>query len=112
MTNARSIWEAYASAWKAAGADAKRTALARSVTADGVYRDPLAECPGHDALIAYMLEFHKQVPGGHFETTYFLAHHGRCQHSDAKKKALFHWEEGVLVERFSRRCRLWWVWLG
>jgi hypothetical protein len=24
-----------------------------------------------------MLEFHKQVPRGYFETTYFLAHHGR-----------------------------------
>ncbi len=24
-----------------------------------------------------MIDFHKQVPGDHFETTYFLAHHGR-----------------------------------
>jgi SnoaL-like domain len=77
MIEAKVVWETYASAWKAQGAAAKRAVLARSVAADAVYRDPLAECQGHDALIAYMLEFHNQVPGGHFETTYFLAHHGR-----------------------------------
>ena len=27
-----------------------------------------------DELINYMLDFHKQVPGGHFVTNYFLAH--------------------------------------
>jgi hypothetical protein len=77
MTEAGTVWETYASAWKAEGAAAKRAVLARSVAANGVYRDPLAECKGHEALIAYMLEFHQQVPGGHFATTYFLAHHGR-----------------------------------
>jgi hypothetical protein len=71
------VWETYASAWKEQTAAAKRAVLARSVASDGVYCDPLAECRGHDALIAYMLEFHKQVPGGHFVTTYFLPHHGR-----------------------------------
>ncbi len=29
---------------------------------------------GWDALVAYMLDFHKQIPGGHFVTSYFLAH--------------------------------------
>ncbi len=24
-----------------------------------------------------MLDFHEQIPGGHFETQWFLAHHGR-----------------------------------
>lgn len=77
MTKPEAVWETYASAWKAEGAAAKRAALAQSVAIDAVYRDPLAECRGHEALIAYMLEFHRQVPGGHFVTTYFLAHHGR-----------------------------------
>ncbi|MBM3572311.1 MAG: nuclear transport factor 2 family protein [Alphaproteobacteria bacterium] len=77
MTEAKIIWEIYASAWRAAGAEAKQELLARSVSADAIYRDPLAECPGHLPLISYMLEFHQQVPGGYFETTYFLAHHQR-----------------------------------
>lgn len=77
MHRARDVWETYASAWKAEGADAKRAALALSVEDCAVYRDPLAECQGQEALVAYMLDFHKQVPGGHFQTTYFLAHHGR-----------------------------------
>jgi SnoaL-like domain len=78
MATERSIWEVYAAAWQAEDADTKRSALARSVTADAVYRDPLVECPGHEALMAYMLEFHQQIPAGHFRTTYFRAHHGRC----------------------------------
>lgn len=77
MTEPKATWETYASAWKANGAAAKRAALAQSVAGAAVYRDPLTERPGHDALVEYMLEFHKQVPGGHFETTYFLAHHDR-----------------------------------
>lgn len=77
MNEAKVVWETYASAWKADGEAAKRGLLARSVAVSAVYRDPLAECQGHDALVAYMLDFHRQVPGGHFETTYFAAHHGR-----------------------------------
>ncbi len=77
MIKAEAAWETYVSAWKAEDAAAKRDALARSVATNAVYRDPLAECDGRDALLAYMLEFQKQVPGGYFETTYFLAHHGR-----------------------------------
>jgi AraC-like DNA-binding protein/predicted transcriptional regulator YdeE len=77
MDEAKAVWETYASAWKAEGAAAKRTLLARSVAGSATYRDPLAECHGHDALIGYMLQFHEQIPGGHFETVQFLAHHGR-----------------------------------
>lgn len=39
------------------------------------YNDPLIKTIGWDELLPYMLDFHKQVPGGHFITTYFLAHH-------------------------------------
>jgi hypothetical protein len=73
----RVTWEAYVAAWKAPSREAKRAALAASVAPACVYRDPITRADGHDALIAYMLSFHEQVPGGHFETTYFLAHHDR-----------------------------------
>jgi SnoaL-like domain len=73
----RATWEIYASAWKEASADAKRAKLAASVDRACTYRDPLTQVDGHDALVDYMLRFHEQVPGGYFETTYFLAHHQR-----------------------------------
>jgi hypothetical protein len=52
-------------------------ALRDSVAAECTYRDPLAMTCGHAELIQYMQSFHGQVPGGHFVTTYFLAHHDR-----------------------------------
>ncbi len=73
----RATWETYVSAWKAATADAKAAALAASVGTQCVYRDPITHAEGHAALIEYMLGFHRQVPGGHFVTTYFQAHHDR-----------------------------------
>jgi hypothetical protein len=73
----RATWETYASAWKVPSAPAKAAALRASAVATCVYRDPLTRTDGHQALIDYMLDFHRQVPGGHFETTYFLSHHER-----------------------------------
>ena len=73
----RSTWEAYAAAWKVVGAAAKHAALRGSTDRACVYRDPLVQTEGHEALVAYMLAFHEQMPGGYFETTYFLAHHDR-----------------------------------
>ena len=77
MTNYREIWETYAGAWRAGERADKLTALDRSVARCAVYRDPAVECRGHDDLVEYMLQFHQQVPGGRFETTYFLVHHAR-----------------------------------
>jgi hypothetical protein len=68
-------WEKYASAWKEATAKGKADALRQSVAATCVYKDPATIATGHDELVAYMLAFHQQVLGGHFVTTYFLAHH-------------------------------------
>lgn len=73
----RATWETYVSAWKATSADAKAAALAASVAARCVYRDPLTHAEGHAALIEHMLGFHRQVPGGYFVTTYFQTHHDR-----------------------------------
>jgi|ERR1043166_1401785 hypothetical protein len=73
----RTTWETYATAWKQPSRQAKQAALAASAADGCVYRDPLTQTEGHDALIAYMESFHAQLPGGHFETVYFLAHHDR-----------------------------------
>jgi hypothetical protein len=73
----RSTWDIYVSAWKATSVADKQAALEASAAPDCVYRDPLAATTGHDALVNYMRAFHQQVPGGHFEVTYFLAHHDR-----------------------------------
>lgn len=71
----KAMWETYARAWKEASAAAKAAALQECVAADCVYTDPLTVARGHEELIRYMLDFHKQVPGGHFPLTYFLDHH-------------------------------------
>ena len=72
------IWETYASAWKAESTDEKRSLLEKAVLDDCTYTDPTTQRNGHHELIEYMMEFHDQVPGGHFVTTYFLEHHARC----------------------------------
>jgi hypothetical protein len=71
----QTTWETYANAWKVASAQEKIQALKQSAALACVYLDPLTIAKGHDELVAYMLAFHQQVPGGHFVTTYFLAHH-------------------------------------
>lgn len=73
----RETWERYALSWKAESEDEKRSLLDGSVVPECVYTDPLVRVSGWDALVSYMLDFHKQIPGGHFVTTWFLAHHGR-----------------------------------
>ncbi len=74
-SNRQATWEKYVSAWKASTANDKALALRQSVDETCVYTDPVTIAKGHDELIAYMLAFHQQVPGGHFVTNYFLAHH-------------------------------------
>lgn len=71
-------WERYVSIWKAEGANAKRALCSDCLDADCVYTDPLGQARGWDALVANMVGFHEQMPGAHFVTTYFQAHHSRC----------------------------------
>ncbi len=73
----KGIWDLYTSAWKATSAQAKFDALRASTSATCEYCDPLAHTTGQSALVDYMLSFHTQMPGGYFETTWFLAHHNR-----------------------------------
>jgi hypothetical protein len=74
-TNKQATWERYVSAWKQVTAKAKTDAIMQSVISACVYTDPVTIARGHEELVAYMLAFHQQVQGGHFVTTYFLAHH-------------------------------------
>jgi len=73
----RDAWERYAAIWKLEGEQAKRDQCGVALAKDVVYTDPLTRRTGYDELVAYMLEFHQQVPGGHFVTQQFWAHHGR-----------------------------------
>lgn len=73
----RSTWDLYTSAWNETAKDAKAAALAASAHADCVYRDPTHKVDGHAALLEHMLDFHRDVPNGRFDTTHFEAHHGR-----------------------------------
>ena len=67
-------WETYALSWKVASALQKRALFAKCLDPACQYNDPLIKTKGWDDLVAYMLDFHRQIPGGHFVTTYFLAH--------------------------------------
>lgn len=73
----RRTWDTYTSAWQAPDAEGKTLALEASVDAACVYVDPLTRAEGRDALVAYMTDFHRQVPGGFFRTTSFRAHSAR-----------------------------------
>ena len=75
--NFAETWERYVSSWKS-DSDPQRQALFEScLDVDCQYTDPLIQAKGWQELAAYMRDFHKQIPGGHFVTTYFLAHHGK-----------------------------------
>src|SRR5690349_8855772 len=73
----RATWTTYVTAWNATTRQAKEDALAASVNPRCSYRDPTMAVEGSAALVEAMLGFHRQIPGAHFETTYFLAHHDR-----------------------------------
>lgn len=73
----RAVWERYASSWRAESSAEKRRLLTDTVSRSCVYRDPLTEAEGWDALIAHMEAFQKQIPGAHFVTQAFMVHHAR-----------------------------------
>jgi hypothetical protein len=73
----RRTWEAYTSAWRPENAAQRRSLFAQTLDADCEYRDPTVFAVGWDALDGYMQDFHRQVPGGHFVTTWFVVHHER-----------------------------------
>lgn len=73
--NAKKTWETYASSWKAKTESERRALYEKALSPDCVYTDPLTRTQGWDELTAYMAQFHEQVPGGHFATQTFVAHH-------------------------------------
>jgi len=73
----RGTWEAYTASWKPENAARRRSLFEQTLNHDCEYRDPLVHTVGWDALDTYMQDFQRQVPGGHFVTTWFLAHHDR-----------------------------------
>lgn len=70
----KTTWETYVAAWKAHNSSEKQTLFKSCLTPSCQYTDPLVTTTGWNELEAYMLDFQQQVPGGHFITTYFLAH--------------------------------------
>jgi hypothetical protein len=75
--NPREAWEHYVASWKAESIQDKRALFERCLAPECVYTDPLTRAEGYDELLAYMANFHRQVPGGHFVTLEFVFHHGR-----------------------------------
>jgi hypothetical protein len=74
-TNKQKIWEQYTSAWKAERASDKLRILSECLDESATYCDPMVETNSINTLADYMVDFHTQMPGGHFVTTYFLDHH-------------------------------------
>lgn len=73
----RHTWEIYTAAWRPENVAQRRSLFAQALNEDCEYRDPLMHASGWDALEAYVQNFHRQVPSGHFVTTWFVAHHDR-----------------------------------
>jgi SnoaL-like domain len=72
---ARANWDLYAQSWKVPTASEKRSLYEASLSDGCTYTDPLVDLEGWDAIEAYMIDFHRQIPGGHFVTRWFQAHH-------------------------------------
>lgn len=77
MSNHQDTWERYVASWKAETEEEKRALYDQSLSPTCVYTDPLKVARGWDELVTYMREFHQQIPGGHFITERFIAHHDR-----------------------------------
>ena len=75
--NFEQIWNTYAASWKAVTAFKKRELFKMSLDPACQYNDPLVKTIGWDELEAVMLDFHRQIPGGYFQTTYFMAHNNK-----------------------------------
>ena len=70
----KQTWETYVKSWKVETAEEKHALLKQCMSSNNKYNDPVIQTNGQTALTEYMLDFHQQIPGGHFVTTYFLAH--------------------------------------
>lgn len=73
----RKTWDTYSESWKVTAEADKRALYKDSLDPDCCYTDPTIQTNGWDELVENMLGFHAQIPGGHFETTWFMAHNAR-----------------------------------
>jgi len=73
----KAVWERYVSSWEVASLAERRQVFGTCLAPACVYTDPLTQARGWDELDLYMASFQQQVPGGHFVTEQFFAHHGR-----------------------------------
>jgi hypothetical protein len=73
----RKIWDIYTESWKAETREEKMELFSMSLATGCRYTDPTAQDEGWEELADNMLGFHTQIPGGHFVTTFFLAHHDK-----------------------------------
>lgn len=73
--NHRQIWDLYSQSWKSTNLSERVQLFKKSLDQNCRYTDPLISTSGWDELMAYIEQFQKQIPGGYFETTYFLTHH-------------------------------------
>jgi hypothetical protein len=73
----RDVWERYVRSWQVANIAEKREIYPTCLDQACVYTDPLTQAKGWDELLAYMISFHEQIPGGHFVTEQFYSHHHR-----------------------------------
>lgn len=103
----RSTWETYAASWKVESSADKRALFEQCLDPACEYNDPLTTTKGWNALLDYMLDFHRQIPGGHFVTNYFLAHHNqsiaRWEMRDAHDAVL---GEGISYGKYNDRGKL------
>ena len=105
--NHKQIWLIYCQAWKAPTAKEKRVLMEKSLNPNCVYTDPMTQTKGWDELLAYMLKFHEDVPGGSFETIQFMTHKNRSvsrwQMRNAQNEAI---GDGISYAEFDNDGRL------
>lgn len=106
-TALRETWETYTTSWQAESTSEKQALFERCLNPQCRYQDPLASTGGWEELQAYMLEFHRQIPGGHFKTTQFFSHNqqsiARWDMFDGAGKQC---GEGISYAHYDERGRL------
>ena len=101
------VWNTYSSAWGLETSEQKRQLFAECLSIDCSYADPHVNTVGWDELLDYMLDFHRQIPGGHFQVTNFASHNQQSMASwqlkDAQQQVV---DEGTSFGRYDTAGKL------
>jgi hypothetical protein len=82
MSNTDALIDGYMATWNEADPDRRRALLARTVTDDASYVDPVMTCQGIDGIDAMIAGAQQQFPGHRFELIAAPdAHHDRVRFS-------------------------------